>query len=474
MKHLTLAPFIYEYPAVDAASVFAALHALPYSLWLDSSDRTHADSRYSYIAALPVETIELQGGRVTITNANQQTRMQGDLIEILRARMDAWRISPDTLPGLPPFQGGLAGVMGYEALSDISAEAMPDAIFGIYDQVIAFDHQQHKAWIITHADSKDSAVLKRQNLLRMIDSGQGFIARDNPALPWQAEESRAAYTKKIRDVMELIRAGDIFQANLSQRFTAALPQDFDCFAHYLTLRSVSPAPFGGYMNAGRIRISSASPEQFLRVRGTQVETRPIKGTRPRLPDEMADAAMRQDLKNSAKDQAENVMIVDLLRSDLSQVCTDDSVDVTALCALESFASVHHLVSCVEGILKNGCDALDVLGACFPGGSITGAPKIRAMEIIQQMEGQPRGPYCGSFIAIGFDGAMDSNILIRSIVYDGRTASLNAGGGITLQSDPDAEYDETMTKAAAILKSFEPLPTHLHITREAALHDSGHR
>lgn len=448
-------PFVTEYKG-DARAAFSALHALPYSLWLDSSDSSHPMARYSYIAALPVETIELQNGHITVTNGHQQTRLSGSsLPDVLRERLKAWTITAETIQNLPPFQGGLAGMMGYDALSETdSADAIPDAVFGIYDQIIAFDHQQGNAWIVTHAESESAAASKKQNLLRMIEAGSGFLPRENPPLLWSALDTRESYKAKVQGVIDLIKAGDVFQANLSQRFETQLPHAFDCFAHYLTLRVQHPAPFGGFLNAGSLRVSSISPEQFLTVRGRQVETRPIKGTRPRGQNEQQDNALREELKSSAKDRAENVMIVDLMRNDLSRVCEEDHLDVTALCQLESFESLHHLVSAVEGTLKDGMDGLNALAACFPGGSVTGAPKIRAMEIIRQFESAPRGPYCGSFVALGFDGSMDSNILIRTVVYNGRTASLNAGGGITLPSSPEEEYEETLTKAKAILKSFE--------------------
>jgi para-aminobenzoate synthetase component 1 len=256
-------------------------------------------------------------------------------------------------------------------------------------------------------------------------------------------------------VINHIRAGDIFQANLSQRFSAALPTGFDSFAHYQSLRAKNPAPFAAYLDLGAIRIASASPERFLSVRGGIAETRPIKGTVARDENPVRDNAARAALMMSEKDRAENVMIVDLLRNDLAKVCADDSVEVASLCEPESFAKVHHLVSTVTGRLRENFTSLDLLRACFPGGSITGAPKVRAMEIIAELERRRRGPYCGAIGYVGANGAMDMNIAIRTLVYEGRSVSFSVGGGITTASDPEAEYRETLAKAAAIFDSFRP-------------------
>jgi para-aminobenzoate synthetase component 1 len=272
---------------------------------------------------------------------------------------------------------------------------------------------------------------------------------------WQSNFTRPDYEATIQKTIDYIHAGDIFQANISQRFDAELPQDFDPFAHYLNLREMNAAPFATYFNLGGLILSSASPERFLTVKDGIVETKPIKGTRPHIRDDEAlDTLYRNSLENSEKDRAENIMIVDLLRNDLSKSCRPDNLKVTALCALESFASVHHLVSTIQGQLRAGYDALHLLEGCFPGGSITGAPKIRAMEIIDELEPTRRGPYCGSMGYIGFDGAMDSNILIRTLVYQGNAVSFQVGGGIVADSDPAEEYDETLTKAHGLLESFK--------------------
>jgi para-aminobenzoate synthetase component 1 len=277
---------------------------------------------------------------------------------------------------------------------------------------------------------------------------------------WRTETDRARFEAMVARTVEYIRAGDIFQANMTRRFIAALPPALDPFTLYRRLRRLSPAPFGSYVNAPGLVLLSASPERFLALDNAgRVETRPIKGTRPRGSDPHRDARFVAELRASEKDRAENLMIVDLLRNDLSRVCAIGSVRVPELFTLETFANVHHLVSAVEGRLAPGMTALDLLIAAFPGGSITGAPKIRAIEIIHELEPAARGPYCGALAWIGFDGAMDSSIVIRSLwLADGQVVA-QAGGGSVADSEPAAEYEETVVKAAPLLAALagEPIP-----------------
>jgi para-aminobenzoate synthetase component 1 len=361
---------------------------------------------------------------------------------------------------LPPFQGGAAGFFGYdlaygiEKIPPVTSGGAPDMAIGLYDQVIAFDHHLNKGWLVIRAESEAIASEKYAQFLRLIQ--KQVVPTYSPFQPeWEASFTRSEYEQAVARVIEYICAGDIFQANLSQRFSAQLPPNFDSFAHYLALRRMNAAPFAAYMNFGATKIASASPERFLSVDDNgHVETKPIKGTRPRGASAREDEKLRRELAASVKDRAENIMIVDLLRNDLSKVCQDFSVEVPALCALESFATVHHLVSTVTGSLRSGQTAVDLLRACFPGGSITGAPKVRAMEIIAELEGAARGPYCGAMGYIGFDGVMDANICIRTLVYEGDKVSFNVGGGITADSDPAGEYQETIDKAAAMFASFE--------------------
>ena len=258
------------------------------------------------------------------------------------------------------------------------------------------------------------------------------------------------YLTMVEQAMEYIRAGDLFQVNVAQRLLH--PADVDSVSLYLRLRRCNPAPFAGYFDTGNFQIVSASPERFLQVDGRSVEACPIKGTRPRTAWPEADLFAGDELEQSEKDRAENVMIVDLLRNDLSRVCVPSSVRVTQLCELETFQYVQHLVSAVNGTLADGCSPLDLIRAAFPGGSVTGAPKVRAMEIIAELEPTARGPYCGSLGYLGFDGDLDLSILIRTITAGRGWWQFPVGGGITAQSVPQREYEETWHKAEGLIRA----------------------
>lgn len=456
---------------LEPVKAFESLHDEPYSLFFDSADRAHPAARHSFIAYHPFETIESWNGAILVTNRQEQISLSGNPFAAVRERMEKWGAGVAPLAGLPPFQGGAAGFFGYDLarkLEKLPARApvnpdAPEMAVGLYNKVIAFDHAKSEAFFITMASSEEEAAVKFMQLKNILKRGPHPAAppssrrgegRSGIALDWLTGHNEKTYKQMVQKVIDYICAGDIFQANLSQRFEAELPDGFSAFEHYKTLRRVNPAPFTAYMNFGSMILSSASPERFLQTRGRRVETRPIKGTRPRLPDPAQDEKARADLTASEKDHAENIMIVDLLRNDLSRVCTDKSVEAPDLCRLETFAGVHHLVSTVTGTLRADKTPLDLLEACFPGGSITGAPKVRAMEIIEELEPQRRGPYCGAMGYAGFDGTMDMNIAIRTLVYEGRRVSFNVGGGITADSDPAAEYRETLDKAERIFRSFE--------------------
>ncbi|MBI1901855.1 MAG: anthranilate synthase component I family protein, partial [Planctomycetia bacterium] len=277
-----------------------------------------------------------------------------------------------------------------------------------------------------------------------------FPCPDRPGVT--SNFSADGYLAAVQRAIDYIRAGDIFQVNLSQRLLC--PARDDAPSLYLRLRRRNRATFAGYFDLGEFQIASASPERFLQVRGCQVEARPIKGTRRRSHFPEADLIAASELRDSEKDRAENVMIVDLLRNDLSRVCRPESVRVTELCKLENYEYVQHLVSAIRGELAEGRTALDALRAAFPGGSITGAPKVRAMEIIAELEPTARGPYCGSLAYLGFDGALDSSILIRTITCGRGFWQAPVGGGIVAQSDPEREYEETWIKAEGLLRALE--------------------
>ena len=421
-----------ELEHTDPAAYFSALAQQPYTLFLDSADRSHPDAKYSFIAFDPIEVITLED-------------CIDDPFAYIQSRIDHWKaeLKPEHNENLPTFQGGAAGLFAYdlgrtiETLPNTAKPSdTPDLAIGIYNKALAFDHVTNKAWFICHGEKAQVPEPAEP-------------ATQTTPLSWTPQFTPADFKARIARVIDYIHAGDIFQANISQGFEATLPDHFDTAAHYLHLRSINPAPFAGYMNAGDTIIASASPERFLQVKERTVETKPVKGTAPAHIDP-------QILLDSKKDRAENIMIVDLLRNDLSKVCETESIDVPKLCALETFKSVHHLVSTVTGQLKEDKTPLDLLRASFPGGSITGAPKIRAQEIIEELEEQQRGPYCGSLGYIGFNGNMDTNILIRTLIFKGGTVRFNVGGGITAKSEPEAEYQETLDKAEGLFKSFETI------------------
>lgn len=459
-------PFIFELTDLCPLRAYSAVADSPYSLLLDSSDQNHPSSRYSYVMAKPAEMISSKNGKTTICSKTQKGTFTGDPFSLVRERLEYRIGAKSTIDGLPPFQGGVAGYFGYDLArgienlpsSALDNEDMPDMAVGIYDQLYAYDHKQKRGWVITHCDNEAEARVKQKCFIRAITRETKREAFSPCIMQWEANFDAHDYKNQVRKIIEYIKAGDIFQANMTQRFDAPLSDNFDAFSHYLHLRQVNAAPFSCFMNLGDIQISSASPERFLSAQDGQVKTQPIKGTRPHVEDATLDRVLKHELMSSSKDRSENMMIVDLLRNDLSKVCKPESVHVSDLCKVETFASVHHLVSTVHGELLDDMHALDLLKACFPGGSITGAPKIRAMEIIEELEPTRRGPYCGSMGFIGFDGSMDSNILIRTLVFEGdkkdRRVSFQVGGGIVADSDADCEYAETFDKADAIFRSFE--------------------
>jgi para-aminobenzoate synthetase component 1 len=420
-------------PCPDPGDVARRLSRLPHLALLDSSDRHPTRGRYSYAMADPVEW---------------------------RTDWPTKRKSGVSIAGLPPFQGGWVGMIGYgecrrfEAIPPHRKNDLPTVTtaWGRYDTVVAWDHAADRCWLIGGRATVAAALAADAPAFAHRKSTAARLAESYP-LPGhdgvRSNFSRAHYLNAVRNAIDYVHAGDVFQVNLSQRMTAPLHEH--PLAVYGRLRSACPAPFGAYFDLGDAQILSASPEQFLRLMpdGTVI-TRPIKGTRPRgaTPDD--DDRLRHDLTTNPKDRAENVMIVDLLRNDLGKVCEFGSVTVPIVCEVESHNYVHHLVSEVRGRLKPDCDALDLLAACVPGGSVTGAPKVRAMEIIAELEPTERGPYCGSLVWIGDDGAMDSSILIRTMTASHGWLQFPVGGGIVADSTPEREYDETLHKAARML------------------------
>jgi len=478
-------------PAPEPARCCERLEGLPYRLFLDSAAAGSRLGRYSFLTADPVAVVRSKGARTErLDPATGSARpVDGDALDEVRRL-----VSPHAavaVPGLPPFQGGAAGYLAYDwgrVLERLPAPrfddlGLPDVLLGIYDWVIAWDHVARAAWLIstgipetTVADRMRRAAERAAAVMARLSSdtvdgpppvphhtagdaaaSQGSAApsypvdvpRLDPRLGLRSSFTHAGYLDAVSRVREYILAGDIFQANLSQRFEAPLNEA--PWALYRRLRTRNAAPFAAFLDFPEAVVLSASPERFLRVGpdGT-VETRPIKGTRPRGHGPEHDAALGQALTESEKDRAENLMIVDLMRNDLSRVCHPGSVRVPELFALEHYATVHHLVSTVVGTLHAGTDALDLVRAAFPGGSITGAPKTRAMEIIAELEPSQRGVYCGAIGYWSVTGDLDSNIPIRTAVAHGGRVYFSAGGGIIADSDPEQEYRETLDKARGMI------------------------
>jgi para-aminobenzoate synthetase component 1 len=446
-------PRIFELPhwhAVDRR--FRTLTGLPWAAWLDSA-AAGTNERHDILVADPFVTLRTRGAVTEIARrGGAMTQSRRPALELLREELGDLASGP---PGLP-FFGGAVGYFGYdlgrqlERIPSVAAAdiTMPDLAMGLYDWAVVVDHAARRTWLV--GNGRDARTFAGWDKLVARLSAEPppepppFRVHGAP----KSNLGRDAYASAFRAVQEHIRVGDCYQVNLTQRFEAEA--EGDAWHAYVRLREINPAPFAAYLDLPDGKIVSSSPERFLRVRDRHVETKPIKGTRPRSKDPARDQALAEELRTSAKDRAENVMIVDLLRNDLGKCCVPGSVRASKLFDIESFASVHQLVSTVEGELPADKHALDLVAACFPGGSITGAPKVAAMRIIEELEPQRRSVYCGSIGYIGFDGNMDTNIAIRTLVQQGDRVYTWAGGGVVADSNVDAEYQESLDKAAAML------------------------
>jgi para-aminobenzoate synthetase component I len=456
---------------LDVEAAFVRLSRQPHCLFLDSARRDPLLGRYSFLTADPFDYIEYPAGGA-------------DRLAEIESRMARW--TSKTIADLPPFQGGAAGLFSYDMgrwLEKVPEPRIdefksPALAIGFYDVVLAVDHLAGRAWIISQGLPETDRRSRRRRAAERIgqfrvwltepESGRWRCRADSTSdlsidqlaphfrVPGPAglvsNFSAEQYLQAVRRAIEYIHAGDVFQVNLAQRLLFAAHDD--SLALHLRLRKRNPATFAAYFDLGDSQIVSASPERFLQVSGRDVEARPIKGTRQRTARPEADLFAGDEMLQSEKDRAENVMIVDLLRNDLARVCEPDSVRVTQLCRLETYEFVQHLVSAVRGTLAAGKGPLDLLRASFPGGSITGAPKVRAMEIIAELEPTARGAYCGALGYLGFDGAMDTSILIRTVTASRGWWQAAVGGGIVAQSDPAREYEETWHKATGLLRALE--------------------
>jgi len=448
----------------------ARLHRLAAQTWfvlLDSCAASGRGGRYDIAAWEPLVTLQTRGERTCIDDHGSGTRewSEADPFALVAARLGDEPRHPEL-----PFSGGAIGLFGYDlgrcietlpsrAVADI---AVPDMAVGIYARCLVVDHECARAWYVERgaSDAQVALDLARLEVPRTLTPpaiSTDFVVTSAVRPEIGFDEYAAAFAR----IERYIREGDCYQVNYAQRFSAAASGDgWDA---YQRLRLLNGAPFAAFLRLPDGVVLSSSPERFLEVRGELVETRPIKGTRGRSSDPVRDAALAEALAHSRKDRAENVMIVDLLRNDIGKSCATGSVSVPHLFDVETYARVHHLVSTVRGRLRADVGPLDVLRGCFPGGSITGAPKLRAMEIIEELEPTRRNVYCGSLGYVSHDGQMDTNIAIRTLLYTGGRLYCWAGGGIVVDSVLEEEYQESLDKAAAMLNLFADAEV-LHVGR----------
>ena len=421
-----------------------AIRDMGHPVLLDSAASGDRHGRFSLLAADPVRIISPQPDET-----GQQTlcRLRSALAELGAA---SW---PSELR--LPFGAGALGFISYDfgrALESLPEQALadiqlPGLQMGIYRWSLISDNQLQRRWLVCHPGV---ATDYQDKLLARLASPAAQPGRFALQQPFVAEQPKTAYLASFERIQHYIAAGDCYQVNLAQRFSA--PCQGDPLAAYVLLRQACPTPFAAYLESAGHAILCLSPERFLKMQQGQAETRPIKGTRPRGKTPGEDRALAQELRNSPKDRAENLMIVDLLRNDLGRSCAFGSVKVPELFSIETYPNVHHLVSSISATLKPGLDALDLLGGAFPGGSITGAPKIRAMQIIEELEPVRRSLYCGSIGYIGCEGQMDLNIAIRSLVHQKDHLYCWGGGGIVADSDGEEEYQESLTKVRVLMES----------------------
>jgi anthranilate synthase component 1 len=496
-SHGNVIPICREVPADCLTPVMAYLATAgrsDRSFLLESVEGGERIARYSFVGSRPWMVLTARGRRIEERAGPRTARSQGDFLDRLREIFHAFR--PVVREDLPRFTGGAVGYVAYDAVrlferietkrrraGGVAAD-LPDVWLAFYDTVLAFDHLRQSLLLITsvmtEAPGGGGASLKRlyDRAVARLDGLAADLARGGrlpgrgrrrgngrstfPAprgaiggaggAPARGSLSPRAYGAMVEAAREHIRAGDIYQVVLSQRFERRLSTD--PFAVYRTLRRINPSPYMYFLRDGRTALAGASPEMLVRVEGRRVELHPIAGTRPRGADPIQDAGLEAELRGDAKERAEHVMLVDLGRNDLGRVCAPGTVRVPEFMKVERFSHVMHLVSSVTGELAEGKDAFDALRSTFPAGTVSGAPKVRAMEIIEELEKTPRGPYAGAVCYIDHSGNLDSCIIIRTMVAQGRRAWVQAGSGIVADSVPRREYEESHNKARAVLAAIE--------------------
>ena len=439
----------------DSAELFASIATQPWAVFLDSGFPSSKQGHFDIIGVDPVCTLVTRGNQTEISKNGETYLSTEDPFLLVKQQL---KCQLPVFEGLP-FNGGAIGYFSYDLVRRLEklegtaadAEQIPEMAVGIYEWAVIIDHQQQKSWLIGHNEIANwPSLIDQFSKIQPVRQDHSFQVTGDI----ESNMSREVYADAFKRIKHYLMEGDCYQVNLAQRFSA--PCQGNPWVAYQALRQINSAPFSAFLNFPDVQVLSSSPERFLKVINGIVETKPIKGTRPRKQDRMENREQILNLSKSSKDKAENVMIVDLLRNDISKTSKEGSVKVPKLFDVESFATVHHLVSTVTGILEDGRHALDLLRSCFPGGSITGAPKIRAMEIIEELEPNRRGVYCGSVGYIGFDGNMDTNIAIRTLVYSDHTIRFWAGGGIVNDSVLEDEYQESFDKAGAMLQLLQKM------------------
>ena len=453
---------------LSAVAFFELFRREPFCFFLDSGMDPQKLGRYSFMGGNPFLLLSSRGENISTIRDSVESIEQGNPLDALGRYLETYRLDSGILP--VPFTGGAVGYISYDichfieklpkrAVDDLQ---LPECCFGFYDLVLAFDNLLGKAFIVSTGFPE---LDDKRRLNRARERLQEFKARLASLLRYGGELSpkpppvgeqislrsnftRESYMEAVEQARQYIIDADIFEVNISQRFEAEIP--ITPWELYLRLRQINPAPFAAYLDFDEVTIISASPERFIRCQKDWVETRPIKGTASRGKTPREDRAKAKELLSSIKDHAENMMIVDLERNDLGRVCRFGTVKVTELAILEKYPTVYHLTSTVVGQLKEGKGRIELLKATLPGGSITGAPKIRAMEIIDELESTRRSIYTGNIGYLGFNGNMDLSIVIRTFLIKGNRAYFQAGGAVVFDSQPEAEYQETMDKVQALI------------------------
>ncbi|MCT4710457.1 aminodeoxychorismate synthase component 1 [Enterobacteriaceae bacterium H11S18] len=449
-KTLAIHPLPWQPDAVQ--HFFSALSHEPWAMLLHSGFADHPHNRFDILVARPCVTLETRGLRTTQTVDGIAAEHEGDPLTLLQQALDSFGMKPEPQADLP-FVGGALGLFGYDLgrhfekiprLAQASVHT-PDMAVGIYDWALIADHQKKQLTMLCWNDVAarlvwlESLVVPAREPFRLTSG-------------WQSNMTREQYGRKFRQIQEYLLSGDCYQVNLAQRFSASYTGDE--WQAFRKLNAANRAPFSAFIRLADSAILSLSPERFILLQGQEIQTRPIKGTLPRMEDAVEDAKQAEKLANSAKDRAENLMIVDLLRNDIGRVAVPGSVRVPELFVVEPFPAVHHLVSTITAKLPDSLQAADLLRASFPGGSITGAPKVRAMEIIEELEPDRRNAWCGSIGYISFCGNMDTSITIRTLTAEKGKLYCSAGGGIVADSTEAAEYQETFDKVNRILPQLE--------------------